>query len=483
MMMDWTRATAAQLRDAYALGETTPLAVTKAYLERIHGDRLGAFLSVRAEAALEEARVITDGLRQGRDLGRLAGIPMAIKDNIATSFLPTTCASRMLEGYRSPYDATVVQKVQAEGAIVLGKTNMDEFSMGSSTEHSAFGPVANPHDSTRVPGGSSGGSAAAVVDRLACVALGSDTGGSVRQPAALCGCVGFKPTYGHVSRYGLVAFASSLDQIGPLARTVADCALVYDCLAGPDPRDGTAVTSPLPRATEVIDRTGPLTFGTLASMADDGLDPEVARAFSRVSELCRRRGHRVREVSLPHVALSTAAYYVIANAEASANLARYDGAKFGRRTRHQGDLAAMYARSRGEGFGPEVKRRIMLGTYVLSAGYYDAYYLRAVRVRNLIRREFRDAFREVDVLLSPTSPTPAWPLGQKRHDPLAMYLSDVFTVTANLAGLPAVSLPVGHTQDGLPLAVQLWGDRHSDAELLAAAAALEADLGYDSHRA
>jgi aspartyl-tRNA(Asn)/glutamyl-tRNA(Gln) amidotransferase subunit A len=388
----------------------------------------------------------------------------------------------MLEGYRSPYDATVVRNLLNEGAIVLGKTNMDEFSMGSSNEYSAFGPVGNPCDATRVPGGSSGGSAAAVAGRLACLALGSDTGGSVRQPAALCGCVGFKPSYGHVSRYGLVAFASSLDQIGPLGRTVADCALLYDVIAGPDELDGTAVTVKLPSAVEALGRPPRrLKIGILADAPEAGLSRDMAAAFARVVELCRESGHEVQEVGVPHIGLSTATYYVIANAEASANLARFDGVKFGRRTERPRDLTRLYAHTRGEGFGPEVKRRIMLGTYVLSSGYYDAYYLRAVRVRNLIRSEFRQVFRQVDLLLSPTTPTPAWPLGTKRNDPLAMYLSDVFTVTANLAGLPAVSIPVGQTQGGLPLGLQLWGDCHSDASLLSAAALLESEIGYDPH--
>ena len=482
-MTDWTRATAAQLREAYSLGEITPVAVTQAYVERIRADRLGAYLCVRAEDALGDARAVTAGMKSGRPAGRLAGIPVAVKDNLVTTSLPTTCASKMLAGYRSPYDATAVRRLVSEGAIVLGKTNMDEFSMGSSSEHSAFGPVGNPHDPTRVPGGSSGGSAAAVTDRLACVALGSDTGGSVRQPAALCGCVGFKPTYGHVSRYGLIAFASSLDQIGTIARTVADCALVYDCIAGPDPQDGTAVTSPVPRATEALGRPrSRLRIGALRVAHEEGLDREVALALARVTELCRRSGHEVQDIDLPSAALGTPTYYVIANAEASANLARYDGVQFGHRTPRHGDLAATYARTRGEGFGPEVKRRIMLGTYVLSAGYYEAYYLRAVRVRNLIRREFRELFRRIDVLLLPTTPTAAWPLGTKRHHPLAMYLSDIFTVTANLAGLPAVSIPVGLTQAGLPVGLQLWGEAHSDAALLSAAATLEAEIGYDPHR-
>ena len=482
-MTDWTRATAARLREAYAVGETDPVAVAKSYLERIRNDRLGAYLSVSADLALEDARRVGEGIRAGRTVGRLAGIPVAVKDNIATSFLPTTCASRILEGYRSPYDATVVERLRSEGAIVLGKTNMDEFSMGSSSEHSAFGPVANPHDPTRVPGGSSGGSAAAVVGRLACMALGSDTGGSVRQPAALCGCVGFKPTYGHVSRYGLVAFASSLDQIGPLSRTVADCALLYDCIAGYDPRDSTSLPKSPEAAVPRLDLERELKIGVLTATTEDGLDSEVALAVERVTELCRRRGHTTRPIELPLSRLGTAAYYVIANAEASANLARYEGAKFGQRDAGHGDLSALYARTRGRGFGSEVKRRIMLGTYVLSAGYYDAFYRRAMQVREEIRRELREAFRDVDVILSPTTPTPAWTLGEKRQNPLAMYLSDIFTVPANLAGLPAISLPVGLSSAGLPLAVQLWGDLRSDASLLSAAAQVEAAIGYDAHAA
>lgn len=480
MTTDWTKATIAQLGEAYAVGETHPLAVTKACLERIHKDRLGAFLSARTDEALAEAKAASEALASGRISGRLFGIPVAVKDNMATRSLPTTCGSRILEGYQSPYDATVVEKLRAEGAIILGKTNMDEFSMGSSSEHSAYGPVGNPYDPSRVPGGSSGGSAAAVADFLVCAALGSDTGGSVRQPAALCGCVGFKPTYGHVSRYGLVAFASSLDQIGPLTRTVADCALMYDCVAGPDPSDATSVATQPPSAVAELGKARKLAIGVLPA-SGDGVDPEVSRALERVTELCRRQGHQVEPVDLPLARLGIAAYYVIANAEASANLARYEGAKFGRREGH-GDLATLYARTRGQGFGPEVKRRIMLGTWVLSSGYYDAYYLRAMRVREMIRAEVRNAFRDFDVLLSPTTPTVAWPLGHKRQNPLAMYLSDIFTVPANLAGLPAVSVPVGLSEQGLPLAVQLWGDRHTDASLLAAASQVESLVGYDAHR-
>jgi aspartyl-tRNA(Asn)/glutamyl-tRNA(Gln) amidotransferase subunit A len=483
MVNDWTRASAARLADAYALGEATPLEVTEAYLAKIHSDRLGAYLSVRSVAARSDARAAGLALRSGRPPGRLAGIPVALKDNLATCDLPTTCASRILEGYVSPYDATVVRRLRAEGAIILGKTNMDEFSMGSSNEHSAFGPVANPFDTTCVPGGSSGGSAAAVAEGLACLALGSDTGGSVRQPAALCGCVGFKPTYGHVSRYGLVAFASSLDQVGMLGRQVRDCALTYDVVAGPDPHDGTSVSVPLARAVEALqEERERITLGFLPEAQLSGLSSEMAATLERVKELLRRSGHDLREVSLPHVGLGTAAYYVIANAEAAANLARFDGVRFGRRDLSPKDPPELYARTRGHHFGPEVKRRIMLGTYVLSAGYYDAYYLRAVRLRNLLRGEILRAFAGADFLLLPTTPTAAWPLGKKRHDPLAMYLSDVFTVTANLAGLPALSLPVGLSEAGLPLGVQLWGRPHSDAALLACAARLEADLGWDPHR-
>ena len=481
-MTDLTQATAVELLDAYQRGETTALAVTDAYLKRISASSLGAFLSTRDQAARDCARTVDARRKEGKPLGALAGVPIAVKDNLATTFAPTTCASLILDGYTSPFDATVIEKLREADAIILGKTSLDEFAMGSSNEHSYFGPVGNPHDPTRTPGGSSGGSAAAVAGHLCCMALGSDTGGSVRQPAALCGCVGFKPTYGHVSRYGLVAFASSLDGVGPMARSVADCALLYDVISGPDARDSTAIRKELPSAAQALKQSPePLKLGVIVESRRRGMDPEMAECFERTVELCRRLGHQVSEISIPHLELGIATYYVVANAEASANLARYDGGRYGLRADRPRDLAELYARTRGQGFGAEDKRRIMLGTYVLSAGYYESYYVRALQVRNLIRADFRQAFESVDYLISPTTPTPAFAVGAKRDDPLAMYLSDVFTVTANLAGIPAVSIPVALTQAGLPLGLQVWGARHDDHYLLRAAAILEQQIGYDPH--
>jgi len=463
----------------YAARHATALEVVEDYARRIKADTLNAYITPTLERAREDARRVDERRQAGKPLGLLAGIPIALKDNLATTFAPTTCGSKMLRDYISPYDATVVQRLMDAGAIILGKTNMDEFAMGSSNETSAFGPVHNPYDADAVPGGSSGGSAAAVAGHLACLALGSDTGGSVRQPAAFCGCVGFKPSYGAVSRYGLVAFASSLDQIGPLGRTVDEVALLFRVIAGPDERDSTSIRTELPRS-DSVERRRPLRLGVMR-FPDDGVDYETAIMFERFLQVCRQEGHRVKEVRLRHLDLGIATYYVIANAEASANLARYDGVKYGHRAHAPADLHGLYVRSRGEGFGREVKRRIMLGTYVLSAGYYDAYYLRAVKVRNLIRAEFDRVFREVDYLLSPTTPTPAFRLGEKVDDPLAMYLSDIFTVPANLAGIPAISLPAGLSEAGLPLALQLWGPRGSDYRLLAAAARLEEMVGYQPH--
>ena len=481
-MTDWTRKSAGALATAFEGGEVTALEVVGLYAAKIADDSLGAFITPLSDRAKERARSIDARRRAGERLGPLAGIPVAIKDNIATTFAPTTCASRILDGYISPYDAAVVERLEAADALIIGKTNMDEFAMGSSNENSAFGPVANPHDHRRTPGGSSGGSAAAVAGHLTCLALGSDTGGSVRQPAAFTGCVGFKPTYGAVSRYGLVAFASSLDQIGPLGRSVADVATLFDVMCGHDPRDSTSCAVPAPSAGR--EETGDpacLTIGIVPGWQAGGVDTDIQEELERLIQLCREAGHRIVEVDLPHVHLGIAAYYIIANAEASANLARYDGVRYGHRAANYRSLHDLYCRTRGEGFGPEVKRRIMLGTYVLSAGYYEAYYLSALKVRNHIRDDFRRAFDQVDLLLSPTTPTAAFALGEKILDPLAMYLSDVFTVPANLAGLPAVSLPLGVNTEGLPLGVQLWGARFRDTELLSAAARIEQLLGFDLH--
>jgi aspartyl-tRNA(Asn)/glutamyl-tRNA(Gln) amidotransferase subunit A len=438
---------------------------------------LNAFLShdpaglAAAAAAVDES--LARGRAEGRRAGPLAGVPVAVKDNLCTTDHPTTCGSRMLEGFRSPYDATVVRRLRAAGALIAGKTNLDEFGMGSSTETSAFGPTRNPRDRDRVPGGSSGGSAAAVAAGMVPVALGSDTGGSVRQPAALCGVVGVKPTYGAVSRYGLVAYASSLDQVGVFGRTVDDAVRVLQAIAGPDPLDATCATGEAPDLVGALgDGVERLVVGVPEEYFPNELDAGVRRLAERALEELARAGAEVRPISLPHTRLAIPAYYVLAPAEASSNLARYDGARYGFRAAAD-STASMYARTRSAGFGAEVKRRILLGTFALSAGYHEQYYGRAQRARSLITADFRAAFDSgVHVLFTPTSPGVAFRLGERLDDPLRMYLADVFTVTANLAGLPAASVPIG-TLDGLPVGGQLLADRWGEAVMVRAAAALE----------
>ena len=416
--------------------------------------------------------------QRGPHDGPLAGIPVAVKDNLATADFPTTCGSRILGNFRSPYEATAVRRLRAAGAVIIGKTNMDEFAMGSSTENSAFGPTRNPWHLARVPGGSSGGSAAAVAAGIVPVAVGSDTGGSVRQPASFCGVVGIKPTYGRVSRYGLVAFASSLDQVGALGRTVRDAAILLEVLSGHDPRDATSVNRPVPPLAAACERgVRGLVVGVPREYFPPGLDPVVRRLTERALVALERAGAEVREVSLPHTRYAIPAYYIIAPAEASSNLARYDGVRFGRRGKGADSTERLYELSRSEGFGTEVKRRILLGTYALSAGYYDAYYGRAQEARAVIARDFDRLFDDgVDVLFTPTSPTPAFKLGERIHDPYQMYLSDVFTVTANLAGVPALSVPIG-LAEGLPVGGQFMAAHWREDTLLTAAAALEAELG------
>ncbi len=436
---------------------------------------LHAFNLVLADDARARAEDVDRRVAAGEDPGPLAGVPVALKDNLCTRGIPTTCSSRILEGWRPPYDATVVNRLREAGAVVVGKTNLDEFAMGSSTENSAFGPTRNPHDPTRVPGGSSGGSAAAVAAGFAPLALGSDTGGSIRQPAALCGVVGVKPTYGLVSRYGLVAFASSLDQIGPFAATVADAALALEVLAGHDPMDSTSIPHEAPSLITVLDRgVEGLRIGVVRELSE-GVSADVAARLAAAVAALEAAGAKVDEASVPATTLGLSAYYLIAPAEASSNLARYDGVRYGLRVDGE-DITAMYGATRAAGFGPEVKRRIMLGTYALSAGYYDAYYGQAQRARTLIIRDFEAAYASYDLLLSPTTPTTAFELGAKTADPLTMYLSDVCTIPSNLAGHPAVSVPYGTGDDGMPVGVQLLGPALGEATIFRAAAALERSL-------
>lgn len=455
-------------------GEASAAEMVDAALARAGDDRWGSFLALAPEAARERAREI-DAMPQRPPLG---GVPIAIKDALSTRDLVTTAGSRILEGFRPLYTATCVARLEEAGAVVIGKTNMDEFAMGSSTENSAYMPARNPWGDDRVPGGSSGGSATAVAAFQAPWALGSDTGGSIRQPAALCGIVGVKPTYGAVSRYGLIAFASSLDQVGPLARTVRDAALLLSHIVGRDPLDSTSLEWPapieVPRATDLRG----VRVGIVSELMADGVEPGVRAAVERAMDLVEELGGEVRQVSLPATEHGVATYYLIAPAECSANLARFDGVRYGPRLDDSEDIVEHYERTRGLGFGPEVKRRIMLGTFSLSSGYYDAYYGRAQRVRTLIRREFERAFEEVDIVASPTSPTVAFRLGERVADPLAMYLSDVCTIPVSLAGIPAISIPCG-LSDGLPVGLQLAGPAFSENRLLEAAHALEGAIGFD----
>jgi len=473
-----SRAVAAELAAAVRGGERSAAAVVEDHLAAIAGREaeLHAFNLVLADEARAAAAEIDRRVAAGEDPGPLAGVPVALKDNLCTRGIPTSCSSRILEGWRPPYDATVVQRLRAAGAIVIGKTNMDEFAMGSSTENSAFGPTRNPHDATRVPGGSSGGSAAAVAAGFAALALGSDTGGSIRQPAALCGVVGAKPTYGMVSRYGLVAFASSLDQIGPFAGSVADAALLLEVMGGHDPLDSTSIPEPPPRLTESLtEGVEGLRVGVVRELTE-GIDADVAGRLEAAAAALEAEGAKVDDVSLPAAAHGLSAYYLIAPAEASSNLARYDAVRYGLRV-DGADVTEMYAATRSAGFGAEVKRRIMLGTYALSAGYYDAYYGQAQRVRTLIIRDFEAAYATHDLLLSPTSPTTAFALGARTENPLSMYLSDVCTIPSNLAGHPAISVPYGVGDDGLPVGVQVLAPALAETTMFRAAAALERSLG------
>jgi aspartyl-tRNA(Asn)/glutamyl-tRNA(Gln) amidotransferase subunit A len=443
---------------------------------RSQDPELQSFLHVTEQQALEAAQAADDRIAAGESVGPLAGIPVALKDNICTQGIPTTCGSRILENFVPPYDATVVQKLKQAGAAIVGKTNLDEFAMGSSTENSAFQVTGNPWDRARVPGGSSGGSAAAVAAQESCVALGSDTGGSIRQPASFCGILGLKPTYGLVSRYGLVAFASSLDQIGPLGRSVEDAALLLGAIAGPDPYDGTSLNVTVPDYTQFLSPElpqGGLKVGVIRETFEQGLDAEVAASVRQGIDRLQALGAEVSEVSCPRFDYGLPVYYIIAPSEASSNLARYDAVRYGMRAQDAEDLNSMYARTRGTGFGAEVKRRIMLGTYALSAGYYDAYYLKAQKVRTLIKQDFEAAFEQFDVLVAPTSPTAAFQAGEKTDDPLSMYLSDLMTIPVNLAGLPSLSVPCGFNSEGLPIGMQLIGNVLREDRILQLAYAYE----------
>jgi aspartyl-tRNA(Asn)/glutamyl-tRNA(Gln) amidotransferase subunit A len=469
--------TAREIRDAVAAGAVSAVEVCQASLDRINAtdERLNAFLTVAAERALNRAKSIDET----RNRGALAGVPVAIKDNICTRGLRTTAASRMLGNFVPPYDATVIDRLERAGAVIVGKTNCDEFAMGSSTENSAFGPSRNPWDPERIPGGSSGGSAVAVAAGMTSIALGSDTGGSIRQPASLCGIVGLKPTYGRVSRYGLIAFASSLDCIGPLTRTAYDAALTLSVMAGPDPRDSTASQQTVSDYVAALsgDIRG-LRLGVPRKMLEQGVHESVSSCFDAALEILKQRGAEVIDIELPHAPYAISTYYFVATAEASSNLARFDGVRYGYRVEGAHELKEMYEKTRQQAFGPEVKRRIMLGTYVLSAGYYDAYYLKAQQVRTLVRRDYEQAFDRVDAVAMPTSPTPAFKIGERMDDPLELYLLDVFTVSANLAGLPALSVPCGLTPDRLPIGLQLTGRPFDEATLLRIGDTYERDTGW-----
>ena len=450
-------------------------------IEKVEGS-VHAYITLTKEAAFAQAGA-ADGLIKKGEIKELTGIPIALKDILCTGGVRTTCGSRILSGYIPPYDATVVEKLRDAGAIFTGKTNMDEFAMGSSNETSWFGITKNPWDRERIPGGSSGGSAAAVAADECAAALGSDTGGSIRQPAALCGVVGMKPTYGRVSRFGLIAFASSLDQIGPFTKDVEDCAILMNVIAGYDPRESTSVPEEVPDYRQFLPRgVDGWTVGIPKEYFREGVDPEVEAAVRKVIETIEGLGAACIPISLPHTEYCLAVYYIVAPAEASSNLARYDGVKYGFRSESGRDLLEMYKKTRSEGFGPEVKRRIMLGTYVLSSGYYDAYYKKASQVRGLIKRDFEEAFKKCDVILTPTTPTPAFRIGEKTDDPMQMYLSDIFTISANLAGIPGLSVPCGFTKSGLPIGVQFLAGHFGEGKLFQIASAYEKSANIGKRR-
>jgi aspartyl-tRNA(Asn)/glutamyl-tRNA(Gln) amidotransferase subunit A len=474
-----------ELHDKLKRKEVSSVEATTALLDRIAATdgKVNAFITVTREEALAAAEAADARIANG-DLDVLTGIPLALKDIFLTKGIRTTCGSRILENFVAPYDATSWRRLKERGAVLLGKLNQDEFAMGSSCEGSAFGPCRNPWDLERIPGGSSGGSAAAIASRQATATLGTDTGGSIRQPASHCGCVGLKPTYGRVSRYGVIAYASSLDQVGPVTRDVRDAAIMLGAVAGHDPLDSTSVDVAVPDYTRslVSDLKG-LRIGLPKEYYIEGLDPDVKTAMDSAIETCRGLGGQFVDISLPHTDYAVAAYYLIATAEASSNLARYDGVRFGHRTSEPGSLMDTYCRSRAEGFGTEVKRRIMLGTYALSSGYYDAYYLKAQKVRTLIMQDFLSAFEQVDVILTPVAPTAAFRIGEKASDPLQMYLSDIFTIPVNLAGTCGISVPAGMSREGLPIGLQLIGRPFGEETIIRAAYAFEQATAWHTLKA
>jgi aspartyl-tRNA(Asn)/glutamyl-tRNA(Gln) amidotransferase subunit A len=478
--------TAAELFAIQVAGKASALEIADAFLAAASArePKLKSFmLPPDADQVRAQARAIDAKRAKGEPLGKLAGVPVAVKDVLCTEGVRTTCSSKILDNFVPPYDAHVVERLKAEDALVFGKTNMDEFAMGSSTENSAYHTTRNPWNTDCIPGGSSGGSAACVAGCQAPLSLGTDTGGSIRQPAALCGIVGLKPTYGRVSRYGLIAFASSLDQVGPFSHDVTDCALMMEVIAGHDARDSTSVNEKVPRYTKSVnDPVKGLRIGVPKEFFGQGLDSEIEASVRAALKEYEKQGATLVDVSLPHSPYALAAYYIVAPAEASSNLARFDGMHYGHRTAAKGDLIATYSKSRGEGFGPEVQRRIILGTYVLSSGYKDAYYVKALKVRRLVKKDFDEAFQKCDVVMGPTTPTAAFKAGEKANDPLALYLSDVYTVSCNLAGIPGLSIPCGFTKTGLPIGLQLLGAPFEEEKLLRVARMYEAATDWHTRR-
>jgi len=467
-----------QLKELYERKEVKPSEVVSLLLEEIYkkDKEIHSYLYVN-EKAIEDAKKIDEKIIKGEKLKKIEGIPVSIKDNICTKDIPTTCASKILQNFIPPYNATVIERLKEEGAIIIGKTNMDEFAFGSSTENSAFGPTKNPFDYSRVPGGSSGGSAAAVSANLCFASLGSDTGGSIRQPGAFCGVVGTKPTYGRVSRYGLVAFASSLDQIGPITKDVKDNALLLKIISGKDRMDSTSVDIDVPDYNEFLKGDiKDMKIGIPKEYFIEGIDEEVKEKVHKVIKILENNGAKIEEISLPHTSYGIATYYIIATAEASSNLARFDGVKYGYRNNNYKNLMEMYMKTRGEGFGEEVKRRIILGTYVLSSGYYEAYYLKAQKVRTLIKKDFEEAFKKVDIIITPTTPELPFKIGEKKDNPLKMYLSDIFTVNVNLSGIPGMSLPIGFSSSNLPIGIQIITPYFREDIMMKAAYFIENEL-------